>query len=827
MEWLPSHGYQGRYFLIHAVYSPSQIDQWHALGANFFDLSHDLKQEETFGAILERCHAHGAYAAVYLTHGLPMQPGYPAQLKPQPCLSREQYAALATRYPGTMLLMVDEFANNLDVSHPAQPTTRLVCAQNVVHNLRQLWDYWTPPAAIGRFTWENGLPPAYHYDAGTDLYMFELYRGQNEEIVCSRLRGTTRAYDHKFFGTSLTEYSWLSSWLSWMWSGGITGNPGTIGSHTGPWKCFPLLPTYSLADVVKGYYYCYFNGASVIGHEASPPSKDEVAKFVAFLKAHPRIEFPDARLAIVGGLGYCDPGKGMPRMDDARFSAIDWESDVFGFRNVVDGVTKPAKWANWGSPGEWYEGAYLRDLHLYRIAFPDCGNDTVWRQYTGTPLGPVDVIPATLPSDRLGRYQALWFLSMNVMTPELDARLRRYVSEGGTLVMNVEQLRDEHRQWSASSKQLLADLFGVEFDGVEPSPEVAAELAFTASNPFGLPQAAYHADHLRLYPVRLGSAQVVAKTDDGRPACVVCRHGKGTAVLTLSEWTWRLPEPMLAELIGSVANRAGRVLELSPPNRFLEPLVCPFTNRRGAAVAVFNNQVNHLDEPYYRKLYGTKERLVGGLQNQILEVDLREKPTARFTWDFPATDLAAYDEIRFRLRADGDKPGGGLYLGFIDQQGKKVSLASGLVKVSWLDGPGLFTKYVGPYDLPTPLDKKGGYLKKWQGDEGFDWHKVAGMTLVANRHANGPIRYRLHVLDVTQVSMMVDQKRTPERKNITYDGQANLNLDLLGLKLPKAKVYRAGTQMHLTPVPFQRQGQVLTFPVTIDSDWAEFLVQED
>lgn len=37
------------------------------------------------------------------------------------------------------------------------------------------------------------------------------------------------------------------------------------------------------------------------------------------------------------------------------------------------------------------------------------------------------------------------------------------------------------------------------------------------------------------------------------------------------------------------------------------------------------------------------------------------------------------------------------------------------------------------------------------------------MTLVANRQANGPIRYRLHLVDMTQVSMMVDQTMSEEQ----------------------------------------------------------------
>jgi len=815
MAWLRDHGYQGRYFLFHSAYSAEWIDKWHTLGAGFFDFVPPAKAKDpaaATGAMLERCRAHNAYGAVYLTHGRPIQPGHPAQLDPAPTLPRQQYWELAQRNPGTMLLMVDEIANGAwsYASRPVEPATRLGREALLVENLRKLWDYWTPPAAIGRATWENCLTPVYHYEAGTDLCILELYRGQNLQIETSRLRGTTRAYPDKFYGVSLTERSWLSSYLSWTRMQGLTSNPGTVGGSP---NSRSLLTTYCLDDVVKGYYYFYFNGATMIGHEAGPPSQEEVERLVAFLKTHPRIDFPDARLAIVEGLG-CSTGT-IPRPDDARTGAH-WSvppMDLFASRSP------PSQTSTWGGVSEWGDHTHIRDLDLYAVVFPECGNAAVRRQYTGTPLGPVDIIPATVSSEGLRRYKVLWFLSMNVMTHELAGRLRRYVREGGMLLMNVEQLRGDGEQWNGLSKSLLAELFGVELAGDEPSDEAEAEVSFVAAEPFGFPRGTKHpAPYLRLYPARLAEGRAVAATRAGQPVCVIRQHGKGDALLTLTQWPWRLPWPRLVDLSGCLARSAGTLLELTPADRFMEPLVCPLHDRSGVAVALFNHQVDHLDEPYYRKLYQTVERPLGKIGNQVLDVDLSQQQTVKFRWDFPATDLAAYDEIRFRLRADGEKPGGGLYLTFVDTQGKKASLPRGLIKVSWLDWPQPYTKYISPIDLEV-----AGV--KWIRQPGFDWQKVVGMELTANRQANGPIRYRLHIVDVSQVSMMVDGKRTHVRKNIPYRGQARLDLDLLCLNLPDCKVYRADTQMNLTPIAAQRQGQVLTFPVEVESDWAEFLVQ--
>ena len=52
-----------------------------------------------------------------------------------------------------------------------------------------------------------------------------------------------------------------------------------------------------------------------------------------------------------------------------------------------------------------------------------------------------------------------------------------------------------------------------------------------------------------------------------------------------------------------------------------------------------------------------------------------------------------------------------------------------------------------------------------------------------------------------------------------------LDLDLLGLDLPGCKVYRVDTTMKRTSVAFDRNGPVLTFPVRVDGDWAEFLIR--
>jgi hypothetical protein len=139
----------------------------------------------------------------------------------------------------------------------------------------------------------------------------------------------------------------------------------------------------------------------------------------------------------------------------------------------------------------------------------------------------------------------------------------------------------------------------------------------------------------------------------------------------------------------------------------------------------------------------------------------------------------------------------------------------GLIKTAWLDWPEPFTKYLSAYESVPP----------WQVDKSFDWTSVVRMCLTARRLDNGPIRYRLHILDVSQLSMMAAEKLKPQRANLPYRGTARLDLAMLGLDLPGCKVYRADTKMNLTPVTFERQGAVLTFPVEVDGNWAEFLVR--
>ena len=135
--------------------------------------------------------------------------------------------------------------------------------------------------------------------------------------------------------------------------------------------------------------------------------------YAAWLKKHPRPEgLPRAAAAFMKG-----------RLDG--YSGM-WQTHKWGQRLNDDFLIGDDERA-WNMVEECY--------HREDWESRDRGGD---RNYSGNPpLGMVNIVPHDIPDDVLSQYKVLVFLGFNSMDDTLYAKLQRYVSSGGTLLLTA------------------------------------------------------------------------------------------------------------------------------------------------------------------------------------------------------------------------------------------------------------------------------------------------------------------------------------------------------------------------------------------------------
>ncbi len=107
---------------------------------------------------------------------------------------------------------------------------------------------------------------------------------------------------------------------------------------------------------------------------------------------------------------------------------------------------------------------FMPDVRIGNSPRPRC---RWW--FTGAPYGQLDIVPSDTPAGRLARYQLLVMPGWNTLSASNYARLKNFVSNGGTLFMSAAQLRVDvkHTLKPALFRQgRVADLFGVTLKGM-------------------------------------------------------------------------------------------------------------------------------------------------------------------------------------------------------------------------------------------------------------------------------------------------------------------------------------------------------------------------
>lgn len=243
----------------------------------------------------------------------------------------------------------------------------------------------------------------YFYQAGYDWLGAEQMYGP-EEVVLSALRGASRAYGRTDYGAHLA-VQWSSIphhspaharryflSLATCYLHGV----GNINTEEGLWR---MESEYAPHD--------RFSAACEM-HRA------EHRRFSRYLQTHPRRGSMRVPLAVLQG-------------------------NLCGWRCFGRGGT-------WGSlRPEFAFGAPEQSFDLLSVFYPRSRLDGIYRNpcpddqpqgwYTGTPYGPVDLLPVEAPLACMRGYGALVFLGWNTFRESDARRLLAYVKRGGTLVL--------------------------------------------------------------------------------------------------------------------------------------------------------------------------------------------------------------------------------------------------------------------------------------------------------------------------------------------------------------------------------------------------------
>ncbi len=163
------------------------------------------------------------------------------------------------------------------------------------------------------------------------------------------------------------------------------------------------------------------------------------------------------------------------------------------------------------------------------------------REYPGyfapTPAGPFDIVSSDIRADRLSRYRAVALMSEISMTPNLLDTLKRYVRQGGKLLLNVNHMRlrerfvqapdflgariGESRQWSDWSRSHLLMRRTVS------AHRIIAKQAIGRLEP-----REWREPWFVVQDVQPQGAETVSVTGSGEPVLLRHRFGKGEVLLS-------------------------------------------------------------------------------------------------------------------------------------------------------------------------------------------------------------------------------------------------------------------------------------------------------
>ncbi|MEM9157984.1 MAG: putative Ig domain-containing protein [Verrucomicrobiota bacterium] len=260
----------------------------------------------------------------------------------------------------------------------------------------------TQMAGFSGFNWMyRSLPVDTAGDSRSFIQNKTLLR-QNVNITVANVRGHAKAYD-RLMATRVD--AWAGNRSTWYES-----------------------------QMERAYRVFYYGGTDLMDHESGEGITQDQSVFVPNGRGAPlfkvakwiRTRKPrgtvDTPIAIMSGNGSIF----------GRVSIYDWENIDNYLNSALD--------------------RYAADQDLYNVFFAEFGDryrTEIDRLFTGTPYGPVDIVPADAPDNNFYQnYELLAIFGLNQMKVSQANAMISYVDNGGTLVIAAGQLMNKNNAGS-------------------------------------------------------------------------------------------------------------------------------------------------------------------------------------------------------------------------------------------------------------------------------------------------------------------------------------------------------------------------------------------
>lgn len=362
--------------------------------------------------------------------------------------------------------------------------------------------------ALNNITWTHMsactlFPNAYYYSGGADLVLCKNIHRESLNMAIANARGNAGAYGKRWgldidcwFRTNI--WNFHESELAQMYPTALFAGPALVMTEIGPH---------------------FASGKD--GRIGTNKTGVEFLNFCRLAKTHPQ------------------RGKQIVKIGFMRGAAVDpfttWKFWIRAFNDRSEDLLTVEK--------DWD----LMDMFFYKWG-KSCSTYSE-RLLTGTPFGPVNLIPWDIPLEKLKDYALVVFVNnANVMDKAQYENLKKYVEYGGTLLMAASQLRKNKQEYY---KVDVSDLFGVQLGSREKLRRGDKELNYALLIPEG--------------------GNVLEKFSNGDPLLVEKKTGKGRAYLFATDYLTDR-EKVARELVGRLAEKT-RAFEFFPFSGWLEYMV--------------------------------------------------------------------------------------------------------------------------------------------------------------------------------------------------------------------------------------------------------------
>ncbi len=253
----------------------------------------------------------------------------------------------------------------------------------------------------------------YGLEAGLDMACCELFLG-NPDHILAFTRGAARGYDKEEFAT----------YLAHEWYSGVRHEDPLKAKRLGLMYKNAFLTGANMVFIESGYEaVCSYGVEGDDSHPYCQMVRGEVEKFDKYIKENKRLaKGPIAKVAFING--HLDGYSGHSMAYGGVTSSI-WgqhSREEYGYGpaehsyKILDDVYRTCDWH-------------------YQTNYGDC-------DYSNAPAyGQYDVLPAEASLESMKQYDWLIFTGWNTMTDEIYDNLKKYVAQGGKLLISAAHMK--------------------------------------------------------------------------------------------------------------------------------------------------------------------------------------------------------------------------------------------------------------------------------------------------------------------------------------------------------------------------------------------------